>query len=145
MVPTHSSRTTVLRSDSQVLAPELGPFKSYTAFRYAPPLTHETLDALARDGIVRAVAFSQYPQFSCTTTGSSLNHLWRETIRLGREAGISWSVIDRCDAKRAASAHIVHVPHQTPSDVRTQVALAPCIPRGSGASSRTRTCEIPGR
>ena len=31
----------------------------------------------------RAVAFSQYPQFSCGTTGSSLNELWRASERLG--------------------------------------------------------------
>ena len=43
----------------------------------------------------RAVAFSQYPQFSCTTTGSSLNHLWRELKRLDMGEEFEWSVIDR--------------------------------------------------
>lgn len=75
--------------------PALGPFKSYIAFRYAPPLTHDALAAMAADGVTRAVAFAQYPQFSCTTTGSSLNHLWRESIRLGQQKSFSWSVIDR--------------------------------------------------
>lgn len=75
--------------------PHLGPFKSYIAFRYAPPLTHDALQAMAADGVTRAVAFAQYPQFSCTTTGSSLNHLWREAIRLGLERRFSWSVLDR--------------------------------------------------
>ena len=87
------SRTLVA---AQLLAPAHGPFKPYIAFRYAPPLTHDALQQMREDGVTRAVAFSQYPQFSCTTTGSSLNHLWRETIRLGMEAGIEWSVIDRC-------------------------------------------------
>jgi ferrochelatase len=50
---------------------------------------------MAADGVERAVAFSQYPQFSCTTAGSSLNHLWRESVRLGMERAFSWSVLDR--------------------------------------------------
>ena len=70
-------------------------FKFYTCFRYAPPLTHDCLQQMAEDGIERAVAFSQYPHFSCTTTGSSLNHLWRESIRLGLEKKFKWSLIDR--------------------------------------------------
>jgi protoporphyrin/coproporphyrin ferrochelatase len=50
---------------------------------------------MKEDGITRAIAFSQYPQYSCTTTGSSMNHLWRELIRLNMESTFSWSVIDR--------------------------------------------------
>lgn len=50
---------------------------------------------MAADGVERAVAFSQYPQFSCTTAGSSLNHLWRESARLGLERAFTWSVLDR--------------------------------------------------
>jgi ferrochelatase len=72
-----------------------GGFRAYTAFRYAPPLTDAALRAMAADGVERAVAFSQYPQFSCTTAGSSLNHLWRESVRLGMERAFSWSVLDR--------------------------------------------------
>lgn len=70
-------------------------FKTYTAFRYAPPLTAEALVAMHTDGVRRAVAFSQYPQYSCTTTGSSLNHLWREALRLGLGDAFEWTVIDR--------------------------------------------------
>jgi ferrochelatase len=46
----------------------------------------------------RAVAFTQYPQYSCSTTGSSLNELWKWRNRLegkSGEGGIQWSVIDR--------------------------------------------------
>lgn len=53
---------------------------------------------MKEDGITRAIAFSQYPQFSCTTTGSSMNHLWRELIRLNMESTFLWSVIDRWHA-----------------------------------------------
>ena len=72
-----------------------GGFRVYTAFRYAPPLTAAALRAMEADGVTRAVAFSQYPQFSCTTTGSSLNHLWRESLRLGLQDAFTWSIIDR--------------------------------------------------
>ena len=50
---------------------------------------------MAADGVERAVAFSQYPHFSCTTSGSSFNHLWRELRRLRMEDTFKWSVIDR--------------------------------------------------
>ena len=77
------------------LSPHTAPHKPYTMFRYAQPLTSDALEAMAADGIKRAVAFSQYPQFSCTTSGSSLNHLWRELTKKGWEKRFEWSIIDR--------------------------------------------------
>jgi ferrochelatase len=47
------------------------------------------------DGVERAVAFTQYPQFSCSTTGSSLNELWRAAGRTGLRDAFRWSIIDR--------------------------------------------------
>jgi ferrochelatase len=47
------------------------------------------------DGVRRAVAFTQYQHFSCATTGSSLNELWRAAERLGMAGDFEWSVIDR--------------------------------------------------
>ena len=44
-------------------SPETGPHKAYVGFRYAHPLTEETLDEMENDGIQRVVAFSQYPQY----------------------------------------------------------------------------------
>lgn len=82
--------------------PESAPHKPYLAFRYADPLTEETYQRLLDDGFGkqgRAVAFTQYPQYSCSTTGSSLNELWKWRTRLeptaSRSGGINWSVIDR--------------------------------------------------
>jgi ferrochelatase len=95
------------------MSPETAPHKPYVAFRYADPLTEETYQKLLDDGFGngkggRAVAFTQYPQYSCSTTGSSLNELWKWRQRLeGKAAGgsdiagsgndgtINWSVIDR--------------------------------------------------
>ncbi|CAH0059619.1 unnamed protein product [Clonostachys solani] len=91
------------------ISPETAPHKPYVAFRYANPLTEEMYSQLLADGFGngkggRAVAFTQYPQYSCSTTGSSLNELWKWRSRLeGKSAGnndgtINWSVIDRWPA-----------------------------------------------
>ena len=90
-------------------SPETAPHKPYVAFRYANPLTEHMYQQLLDDGFGkgrggRAVAFTQYPQYSCSTTGSSLNELWKWRNRLeGKratgeadpEGSIAWSVIDR--------------------------------------------------
>jgi protoporphyrin/coproporphyrin ferrochelatase len=76
------------------LHPSTAPHKPYVAFRYANPLTDETAKQMRADGVTRAVAFTQYPQYSCSTTGSSLNELYRKA-KSGLMDGIEWSVIDR--------------------------------------------------
>ena len=58
--------------------PDTAPHKPYIAFRYAHPLTEEALQQMQDDKMERVVAFSQFPQWSCTTTGSSMNELWRQ-------------------------------------------------------------------
>lgn len=88
------------------LSPETAPHKPYVAFRYANPLTEEMYHRLFEDGFGRgrggrAVAFTQYPQYSCSTTGSSINELWkwRQRLEKGDDKGpIQWSVIDRWPA-----------------------------------------------
>lgn len=102
------------------ISPQTAPHKPYVAFRYANPLTEHMYHQLLEDGFGggkggRAVAFTQYPQYSCSTTGSSLNELWKwrqrlegkkdpsatETIALedqtkvDTDGSIRWSVIDR--------------------------------------------------
>lgn len=76
------------------LHPATAPHKSYVAFRYARPLAEETARRMKEDGVTRAIAFSQYPQYSCSTTGSSLNDIYRKS-RAGMFSGIDWSVVDR--------------------------------------------------
>ncbi len=87
------------------LNPESAPHKPYVAFRYAEPLTETCLEEMQRDGVKRAIAFTQYPQYSCSTTGSSLNEMMK--VSTSKKAGIKggvgwggngeveWSVIDR--------------------------------------------------
>ncbi|KAG0281292.1 ferrochelatase hem15 [Linnemannia exigua] len=77
------------------ISPETAPHKHYIAFRYANPLTPEALESMKADGIERAVAFTQYPQYSCSTTGSSMNELYRQLKQLDPERKLKWSVIDR--------------------------------------------------
>ena len=48
------------------------PHKYYIGFRYVHPLTEEAIDAIEKDNVERAIAFTQYPQYSCSTTGSIL-------------------------------------------------------------------------
>lgn len=76
------------------LHPQTAPHKAYVAFRYANPLTDATAKQMKEDGVTRAIAFTQYPQYSCSTTGSSLNELYRRG-KAGEIGDIKWSVIDR--------------------------------------------------
>ena len=77
------------------LSPQTAPHKFYPAFRYTAPFSEDVLVQMKADGVRRAVAFTQYPQYSCATTGSSINELWRAARRLGLEREFHWSVIDR--------------------------------------------------
>jgi ferrochelatase len=77
------------------LSPETAPHRFYVAFRYVRPNAEDALRQMAQDGVTRAVAFSQYPQYSCTTTGSSINDLWRAVDSLGYRGRFAWSLIDR--------------------------------------------------
>ena len=59
------------------ICPEYGPFKYYVGFRYVDPLTADTLEEMESDEVQHAIAFTQYPQYTCSTTGSSLNEIAR--------------------------------------------------------------------
>ena len=50
---------------------------------------------MIKDGVDNAIALSLYPQYSCSTTGSSLNELRRTIQKLDPERKIKWKVIDR--------------------------------------------------
>ncbi len=77
------------------LSPHTAPHKFYVSFRYVAPFADDAVLAMQADGITRAVALSMYPQYSCTTTGSSLNELWRALDRQGLKDAFTWSLIDR--------------------------------------------------
>lgn len=77
------------------LSPETAPHEFYVAFRYIEPFSEDALKQMKADGVKRAIAFTQYQHFSCATTGSSLNELWRAAGKLGMVNEFRWSVIDR--------------------------------------------------
>uniref|UniRef100_A0A8C7YJ68 Ferrochelatase n=1 Tax=Oryzias sinensis TaxID=183150 RepID=A0A8C7YJ68_9TELE len=52
------------------MSPDTAPHKFYIGFRYVNPLTEEAIEEMEKDGVERAVAFTQYPQYSCSTTGT---------------------------------------------------------------------------
>ncbi|EMR63456.1 putative ferrochelatase mitochondrial precursor protein [Eutypa lata UCREL1] len=117
------------------ISPETAPHKPYVAFRYANPLTEEMYNRLLADGFGngkggRAVAFTQYPQYSCSTTGSSLNDLWKWRQRLEGKAEsgtIQWSVIDRWPVHpglvEAFASNIEKTLAEYPEDRRNEVVL----------------------
>lgn len=108
-------------------SPETAPHKPYVAFRYANPLTEETISKMMNDGIKRAVAFSQYPQFSYSTTGSSMNELYRKTLELDPQRSINWSFIDRWPKQKlfveAFAGHINDKLNEFPKEDRDKVVI----------------------
>ncbi|GAA96317.1 hypothetical protein E5Q_02983 [Mixia osmundae IAM 14324] len=109
------------------LSPATAPHKAYVAFRYARPLTEDCLDEMARDGVTKAVAFTQYPQYSCSTTGSSLNEMYAVLKQRQELDKIEWSVIDRWPTHAglidAVARNIEVALQQYPADKRDDVVL----------------------
>jgi protoporphyrin/coproporphyrin ferrochelatase len=77
------------------LSPATAPHRFYVAFRYTKPFADDALLAMKADGVERAIAFTQYPQWSCSTTGSSVNDLSRALSRTGLDGAFQWSIVDR--------------------------------------------------
>ncbi|XP_056003010.1 ferrochelatase, mitochondrial-like isoform X2 [Ostrea edulis] len=77
------------------ISPHSAPHKFYVGFRYVHPLTEEAIEEMESDGIERGVAFTQYPQYSCSTTGSSINAFYRHYSKRAQPSNILWSCIDR--------------------------------------------------
>ncbi|KAJ2556602.1 hypothetical protein EV175_001897 [Coemansia sp. RSA 1933] len=76
-------------------SPETGPHSYYVGFRYTEPSIYEALERMLQDGIEHVIAFTQYQQYSGSTTGSNLNELWRVQNRLDPQSRLRWSFIDR--------------------------------------------------
>lgn len=77
------------------ISPETAPHKYYIGFRYVHPLTEEAIDSMEKDGVERAVAFTQYPQYTCSTTGSSINAVYKHISKNNNFSNMIWSCIDR--------------------------------------------------
>ncbi|KAH8312282.1 hypothetical protein KR044_010080, partial [Drosophila immigrans] len=77
------------------VSPATAPHKHYVGFRYVNPLTEDTLAKIENDKPERIVIFSQYPQYSCATSGSSFNSIFSHYRDHALPANIKWSIIDR--------------------------------------------------
>lgn len=77
------------------VSPETAPHKSYVGFRYVDPFTENTIQEIEKDAPERAVIFSQYPQYSCATSGSSFNSIYTHFKGKKPTNSIKWSMIDR--------------------------------------------------
>lgn len=78
-----------------IVSPESAPHKPYVGFRYVNPLTEDTLRQIELDQPKRVILFSQYPQYSCATSGSSFNSIYTHYKKTEAPRNIKWSVIDR--------------------------------------------------
>lgn len=81
------------------ISPSTGPHKAYTCFRYSRPDIESAIASLEEDKVENVVLLSKYPQYSCSTTGSSLNEIARYCSErdIPRTDGPTqrWSLIDR--------------------------------------------------
>ncbi|XP_050624021.1 ferrochelatase, mitochondrial isoform X6 [Macaca thibetana thibetana] len=109
------------------LSPNTAPHKYYIGFRYVHPLTEEAIEEMERDGLERAIAFTQYPQYSCSTTGSSLNAIYRYYNQVGRKPTMKWSTIDRWPTHhlliQCFADHILKELDHFPLEKRSEVVI----------------------
>ncbi|KAL3885148.1 hypothetical protein ACJMK2_025243 [Sinanodonta woodiana] len=92
------------------ISPETAPHKFYVGFRYVHPLTEESIEHMEKDGVERAIAFTQYPQYSCSTTGSSINAIYRHYSQRGVDSKMVWSTIDRWPTHPGlVQTHVEHI------------------------------------
>jgi ferrochelatase len=76
----------ITNRQAQALETELGRHvnaRVYTCMRYWHPMTEEIIDTLYREKVKRVVLLPLYPQYSKTTTGSSVNEWNRILVRRG--------------------------------------------------------------
>ncbi|VVC35466.1 Ferrochelatase, N-terminal,Ferrochelatase,Ferrochelatase, active [Cinara cedri] len=77
------------------ISPSTAPHKPYVTFRYVDPLTESTFEQIEKDGAKRIVLFSQYPQYSCATSGSSFNAIYSYFQKKQFPKDTKMSMIDR--------------------------------------------------
>lgn len=77
------------------VSPSTAPHKYYVGFRYVDPLTDQALEEIEKDGPEHVVVFSQYPQYSCATTGSSLNAIYNYYKHKQVPKNVRFSLIER--------------------------------------------------
>ncbi|XP_052819889.1 ferrochelatase, mitochondrial-like isoform X2 [Mya arenaria] len=131
------------------ISPETAPHKHYIGFRYVNPLTEDALEQMEKDGVRRGIAFSQYPQYSCSTTGSSMNAIYKHYHKRGVVSQIAWSSIDRWPTHSALiKTHAQHIREELakfPESVRDDVVIlfsAHSLPQRSQDRGDPYTTEV---
>ncbi|XP_074035700.1 ferrochelatase, mitochondrial [Leptinotarsa decemlineata] len=76
-------------------SPETAPHKPYVAFRYVEPFTADAFSQMENDEVQHAIIFSQFPQYSCATSGSSFNEIYKLFQKRTIPNGMRMTVIDR--------------------------------------------------
>jgi protoporphyrin/coproporphyrin ferrochelatase len=71
------------------------PAKVFVAMRYWHPFTDEAVEQLEAEGIRQVLLLPLYPQFSRSTTGSSVNEWKRQIARRPSLASLEWDVVER--------------------------------------------------
>ncbi|XP_065218792.1 ferrochelatase, mitochondrial [Planococcus citri] len=109
------------------ISPETAPHKHYVAFRYVNPLTEQALEQVEKDKAERVVLFSQYPQYSCATTGSSFNAIYTHYLKQKLPSSVKWSLIDRWPTHpfliKTISERIVEKLNEFPESIRSKVVI----------------------
>ncbi|CAF3742370.1 unnamed protein product [Adineta steineri] len=119
------------------ISPSTAPHKYYIGFRYVKPLTEMALDEIEKDHPRQVIAFTQYPQYSCSTTGSSLNAIARYYTAKKKKSqsdkdsqilnDLPWSVIDRWQTHpgfiQAFVENIQKELNKFPANVRNDVVI----------------------
>lgn len=109
------------------LSPHTAPHVPFVGFRYANPLMRETYNKILEKGITRAVAFSQYPQYSVSTSASSFNELKQIQAEIDPSKSVEWSFIERWPTHpllvSAFANHIRDALEKYPAAVRDQVII----------------------
>lgn len=96
--------------------------KAYVGMRYWKPFTEEAIAQIRADGITRLVVLPLYPQFSISTTGSSLN-LMKAIFAKNGDKAPRVSVIESWQEDpqyikalaRMVSEELAHFPDQQPA------------------------------
>lgn len=95
---TEKQGTLLTQSLNEKFKQENESFVVYPAFRYGNPLYYESINKCISDNknIRRLILFSQFPQYSCTTSGNSIREalLYLENA-IVNDGSISIKVIDR--------------------------------------------------
>lgn len=66
--------------------------KVYVAMRYWHPMTSEVVAQVHRDNIARVILLPLYPQYSRTTTGSSVNE-WNRVVAARNQAAVPTTLV----------------------------------------------------